>query len=401
MFFNLFAGLSIQMSLHFTLFFIVIYLLFITNLIINKFNFREIIKVCIIVITIIIAINSNHLFNLTFRNSEVLNFTNNGIKQKDLEIFKTSGKTGFEATLNTLMMSGFWGKDQLRYIDLTSLKGNWGRSFLILIPIILWGIFIAIKKKELRALSVGLIIIFLISSVLAIGIRLPISKEITYWLFNNFTLYRGFRETQKWVALIVIVYGVFLTIGLNKLFGKDIVKNNNFLALILIGGVIIMQSPFMLFGLRGQIKPVNFPNDWYQVNDYIINSQKINPSSNKECSDKILFLPWHMYMSFTWTGKIIFNPANSFFKCPVIQGTNMEWGGIYNNSLDKNSQKVEQWINEPHDIDLLNSNDLYIEYIILVKEVDWRKYEWLDTISELKLEKEFDSLKLYKVLHDK
>ena len=104
-----------------------------------------------------------------------------------------------------------------------------------------------------------------------------------------------------------------------------------------------------------------------------------------------------MYMSFNWVGNLVANPAKYFFSCPVIQGTNMEWGGIYDNSADATGQKIEDWLYNKKDIDYLNNNDLNIKYIILAKEVDWQNYFWLDEIPGLRFEKETENLRLYKI----
>ena len=77
------------------------------------------------------------------------------------------------------------------------------------------------------------------------------------------------RESQKWVSLLVVVYGIFLALALDRLFSKKIIEKNKVLSLIIIGGVIIMQAPLLLFAFGGQIKPTNYPKDWLEVNDYI------------------------------------------------------------------------------------------------------------------------------------
>jgi len=41
--------------------------------------------------------------------------------------------------------------------------------------------------------------------------------------------------------------------------------------------------------------------------------------------------------------RIVSNPAPIFFRCPTIYGTNMEWGGIYDNVYDANDIAVQNW----------------------------------------------------------
>ncbi len=395
-----FTGLAIQFSPHVVFFFSLTYLIFVFILLINKAKLKEIIKNSVILFTLILILNANWLVGFFVAPSGTLQFISQGIQLRDLVVFQTSGKTGIDALKNVVMMSGFWGKDRLIYIDLTKQKENWGRSFWFLFPLIIWGVVIGIKRKEYRSLTIGLLILFVVAVILSVGIRLPIFKEITYWLFNSVPFYKGLRESQKWVSLVVMTYGIFLALGLEKLFSKKIVKNNNIISSIVLGSVIIMQAPLLLFGLAGQVTPTDYPKDWSEINRYIIDNQiPVASNQSQTCKDTILFLPWHMYMNFNWIGHVVANPASSFFSCPVIQGTNMEWGGIYDNSLDPVGQKVETWLQGSHDVNSLKHSGLNIKYIILAKEVDWQDYAWLDGLSGIKVEKETDTLKLYKATH--
>jgi hypothetical protein len=145
----------------------------------------------------------------------------------------------------------------------------------------------------------------------------------------------------------------------------------------------------LLFGFGGQVKPVPYPSDWYAVNDYIV--------KDSGCSGSTLFFPWHMYMKFSWVGRVIADPAPSFFQCPVVGGTDVEWGGIYDNSKDSEGAAVEQWLETREGTDLLQNNTFNIRYIILAKEVDWKNYAELDNNPALQLVMETPTLRVYKV----
>ena len=430
---GLFSGLAISFSSQFLFFVGLIYLLFLALIYFQKkeIESKEIFKNVAISFLIIFILNLSLALGAFLKDDGVSKFVQLGIQKQDLIVFQTAGKTGGEALKNVLMMSGFWGKEQYRYIDLTKFKENWGRSFYLLLPLILWGVFIAfkngkskfqisnvksnpkskaqisnqtqnqnynakVKNLNLRHLAIGLIIVYIIAVVLAVGIRLPIAREITYWLFDNIPFYKGLRETQKWAALIVLVYAVFLAIGVRELFSKKIIQNNAFINKMFLSGIIIMQTPLLLWGLGGQVKPIQYPNDWREINEFIkLESYKVE---SKKCDDKILFLPWHMYMSFKWIGAIVANPANRFFDCPVISGTNMEFGGIYDNSQSKEGRAVQLWLASRGRTDFLTAGSFGVKYIILAKEVDWQNYLWLNFNPQVKLIKETEMIILYEVL---
>ena len=239
-------------------------------------------------------------------------------------------------------------------------------------------------------MTVGAGVLFLISVILAAGIRIPVGRELTYFLFNHLPLYKGLRESQKWVSVTSAMYLIFLSLGLRELFATKIVQRNAFSMKFFIGAIIVMQAPLLLFGFVGQVKPIQYPNDWYAANDAIVR--------DSGCSGAILFLPWHMYMSFSWIGKIVANPAPSFFQCPVISGTDMEWGGIYDNSQSVQGREFIEWFESKGKNDiLLNDKTLNIKYIVLAKELDWQNYAWIDTLPKVTLFQDTATLRVYKI----
>ncbi|MDO8737078.1 MAG: hypothetical protein Q7K29_08390, partial [Thermoleophilia bacterium] len=350
----------------------------------------DLLKIICIIGVFTLVINANWIAaNLTGQSRDG-GMVSAGITRDDLVAFQTSGKTSMDVLRNVVMMSGFWGKDQFRYLDLTSVKDNWGRSFLFLLPLILWGIMAAWRAKgQRRVLSISLIVLFLIAVILAAGIRIPIGKEISNFLFDHLPLYKGLREPQKWVSVIVLVYLIFLSLGMKELFLRKIVIRHDVLMKIIAGAIIISNAPFMLFGFAGQMKPKSYPKDWSEVNTFIV--------EDSQCDGKILFLPWHLYMKFSWTNKVSANPAPVFFECPVISGSNMEWGGIYDNSQNVVGRAVEGWLGSKGKTDLLQNDAYGIKYVILAKEADWKKYEGIEQNPELERVKETPGFLVYRV----
>ncbi|MEK9152983.1 MAG: hypothetical protein AAB723_00090, partial [Patescibacteria group bacterium] len=369
---SVFAGLAVLFSPHFLffvgLFYFVFGFLIFTKNWKDKTELLKIAKYFALSIIIIVAINFNWLLGVIIGDSQMERSINETITAQDLEAFKTAGGTDMRVIENVFLMSGFWGAEQFRYEPLQNIKENWGRSFYFLLPIIILGLIYNFKDKSKRGLNIGLILLYFAAFILALGIALPSASKITIWLFNNVPFYKGLREPQKWVVALVAIYEVLLICGLNQLLKRNIVIKNKGLLTALLTFIILLQAPLMVWGGAGQIKPANYPRDWYEVNEFV--TKEIN------CKTKILFLPWHSYMNFNWTGKIIANPAPKFFNCPVIYGQNMEFGGIFGHSADLNEREVEKWVLNVGRTNLLEENKLNIGYIILAKEVDWQNYLW-------------------------
>ncbi len=145
-------------------------------------------------------------------------------------------------------------------------------------------------------------------------------------------------------------------------------------------------------GFAGQIKPTDYPKDWYEINDYL----------NEDGGDfKILFFPWHGYMDFKWvnnTDKKIANPARYFFDKETIAGTTVEIGGIYRQDNAFDQIYIDSLLGERNQINNFGKliSILNVKYVILTKEVDYKKYKFLFNQSDLELIKETDNLYLFK-----
>jgi len=342
---------------------------------------------------IVAVLNANWLIALAVVAAPLTDFVQKSITNQDLIAFATVGKNGAATLGNVVLMSGFWGKEQMRYFDLADAPG-WQRGFVLLAPLIIYGAYRVFRKTDraTKVFGAALLIIFVAAAVLAVGIKSSMSRGLTMFLYDNLPLYKGLREPQKWVAVIVPIYLFFLTIGARYASKAKLVVKNRVLSGLLLAAVIIMQAPSLLWGFNRQVRPTPYPEDWIAVNKLLLGRS----APSHECSDRILFLPWHMYMSFNWVGKIIANPARVFFSCPVLSGTDMEWGGIYDNSRDPDGAAVAAWMavqgkNGPPVV------SMPIHYIILAKELDFKSYLWLNDLPYVKPLLETTTLLVYEV----
>lgn len=161
--------------------------------------------------------------------------------------------------------------------------------------------------------------------------------------------------------------------------------------------IISLATPFIYSftffnGFAGQIKPTDYPNDWYEVNQYL----------NNDSQDfKILFFPWHGYMDFKWvnnTDKRIANPAKYFFDKEVISGTTVELGGIYRQDNAPDQIYIDYLVLDGNNITNFGKlvSILNVKYIILTKESDYIKYLFLFRQDDLELVKETENLYIFK-----
>src|SRR5680860_265564 len=184
---SVFAGLSILFAPHFVFFLGLTYFVFVILIFFKLFSEKrkkDLLKVSqyfLLGVSIVVLINFNWIFGVVAGSSQTERFVKETITEQDLEVFKTSGSSDSQVLNNVLLMSGFWGKDQHRYADITKNEKNWGRSFYFLLPLIILGLIYNFKDKKKRGLNIGLILIYLVAFVLALGIALPITaKTVSY-----------------------------------------------------------------------------------------------------------------------------------------------------------------------------------------------------------------------------
>jgi hypothetical protein len=397
------SALVFMFSLHFIFFLAPFYLLFLIGLYLKRKDIKagnlnkKFYRYALVALFIVLILNANWLYALISGASPTASFVSNGISTQDLSAFATSGNTPAETFSNVLLMSGFWGKDQLRYLDLTEQPG-WQRSFIFLLPIIFYGVFLSFRKRPRteKILSASLLIIFALAVILAVGIKSPLTSSLTVFLYNHLPYYKGLREPQKWVAVIIPIYLFYLTLGAARLRQAKFISENKILSAFVLAAIIIMGAPSLVWGFNRQVKALPYPEDWSRVDKFLMN----RAAQSYGCSDRILFLPWHLYLGFSWSGKIMANPASAFFTCPVKSGTNMEWGGIYDNSQDSEGQAVEAWLAEQGKFQsplFSGTSTNSIHYVVLAKDSDFTTYLWLNNVSYLHLILETPTLLVYEI----
>ncbi|MEA3449714.1 MAG: hypothetical protein U9Q85_01930, partial [Patescibacteria group bacterium] len=213
-----------------------------------------------------------------------------------------------------------------------------------------------------------------------------IFKPINDWLFAHIGFWSGFRDSQKWSGLLVLSYAYFATFGAYAFIEKVMVFNFKIwpYARTAIFVFPIIFTYTVWGGFARQIQPVWYPEEWHQVNEIL----------NSDSDDfKVLFLPWHQYLSLDFNNYLIsINPARSFFDKHIIQGENMEIGYIFSQSADSAYMDIERAIlNEKQSPEavlgfLVDNN---IKYIINYKNLtnkDYIQYNFLNSPNLLKTE---------------
>jgi hypothetical protein len=205
------------------------------------------------------------------------------------------------------------------------------------------------------------------------------------------------RDAGKWAALLALVYSQLVPLGIIVLTARA----RQFLAgrplAFAEGGIIALGLALplyygngLLFGTHGQIRPSRYPAGWYAA-DRVLAADR--------SSGRAVFLPWHLYMSFSFIqnyNRIIASPAPTFFSFPVVISTDPEFPPI-RHMEDADQLTLSTLVASGRQADWASRlADRNIKYVLLAREVDWQRYGYLGQQPGLELVGDYGSILLYR-----
>lgn len=331
------------------------------------------------------------VFSSVFQESTALN----QISTIDLSAFTSSSTISGNILISIAMMYGFWRGG---YAYPFHFAPKW--VFVILFIGILFLAIHGFLSNTKKPLHKGLILSGIISFILACGISYPYFAPIFENLFNHLFIFKGMRDSQKFVGALVLVYSFLGSLGVDQIFKSF--KCNNRIKLIpekkqkiysLILAFFIILVPiaysFTIFnGFYGQVEPRDYPSEWYEANEFL---------SNDTDDFDVLFFPWHMYMSFGWSERRIANPAGIFFEKPTITKQYADVGGVQTQSSNPIQHYIGYLVNHKNEIN--NFGELIVplntKYVILAKDVDYHLYDFLYKQKDLEVVMENEKLVIF------
>ncbi|MBU0527963.1 hypothetical protein KKE92_05760 [Candidatus Micrarchaeota archaeon] len=211
-------------------------------------------------------------------------------------------------------LHGFWRGGFRLTKDFFDL---WYVPFAFLVIIAGLGIYQLLKTDLTKCLF--LTVSFVVAFLLALGASSPVS-----FIFDIFgdtiPIYFFFRDSQKFVGLIALVYaiaGAYGSFFLSQKFTKF------FFIMPLLA---ILLSNFGFLWLNGQITATEYPDDWQEAKLLM---------ANDTSETNILSLPLHLYRPYPWVNsfsKTMATPASQFFSKPVITASTVETQNVYSDS---------------------------------------------------------------------
>jgi hypothetical protein len=318
----------------------------------------------------------------------------------DLAAFGASSDPDLGLIPNLLGLYGFWAEETGRF---TSMK-----AFVPLWPVILLGLLalatLGAKAVIQRRLEVdfgggrpwvfALLVAGAIALILEMGVATPVTEPIVRFLDTVFPPYRGMRDAGKWAALIALVYAQLIPLGAIVVL-RCVRQRGEVVEAVATGLLLALPLYYgngLLFGSHGEIQPSQYPAGWYSADRVLA----ADPHPGRT-----LFLPWHLYLGLDFvrnTNNVIASPAPSFFSVPVVISPDAGISGVMTPADDAQAAVARlvdagasaSWGNE------LARHD--IKYVLLAREVDWQRFQYLGSRPDLVVVGDYGSIVLYRNL---
>lgn len=316
-----------------------------------------------------------------------------GFTAADQQAFATNpGSLGLIG--NVLALQGFWGESKNLFFTASDMYSWWLIPVIALWALVLAGVVIVWRRQRTVAV-IGLSLI-VIAALLAVGTAGTFAASFNRFLVDTVPFFAGYREPQKFVMVIVLVYAYFSATAVaaitQQFKGDQKLKEHWQTAGAIFMLIPVLCTPLMPWGFHNQLRAADYPVEWYAVHD------RLKVQCQGDC--KTLFLPWHLYMRYDFAGRIIASPATAFFGPYIVSSTDPELdgaAGYTQTSLQKTiSGTILPQAEQGKDIaEALRAQQ--IQFVLLAKENDYKRYAYLDEQKGLKVELDTPTLKLYRV----
>ncbi|MBC7942952.1 hypothetical protein H7X68_00410 [Candidatus Saccharibacteria bacterium] len=302
-------------------------------------------------------------------------------RSSDQSEFSTEGEGVGGKLMHVLRLQGFWAERHDLYFLPQDRLGLWALAVSLVWALVIVGMVTAWRAN--REVAVLFISSLVIAALLAAGVG-------SSWLAEHVPFFAGYREPQKFVALVALGYGVFVGYAISKL----VIKVKSIAGRLVVGVALVLVlvglTPVMFRGFDGQLTPRQYPTDWYKIND------QLNKDNG---SYQVLSLPWHLYMPYQFAGRLIANPADSFFDRPLLVSDDPELGNVKPALVSTRKHLLTTRILPQAAASRTLGQQLaplQIKYVLLAKDYDYREYDYLDNQTDLQLITETATLKLYR-----
>ena len=327
----------------------------------------------------------------------------------DLVAFGTSGTLAGNVPLSVAAMYGFWRGGYRLPLEVVPLP-VYVSGFGLLLFLAATGLY----HRRDRSMDRGLAIAGLVGFVLALGVSVAATAPIFRFLYETVPAIRAMRDAQKFVALLALAYALLGAHGVDHYADRVVWPSlttpavawsrarptrrpdADALARIAIAVFVVLAAvalPLayawpMLGGATGQLSTTEYPDGWAEANEHLVD----DPGRYR-----VLFLPWHQYLTFPWSDGRIANPADLYFDRPVIRSRDIDLAGIDSQAPSPAHERIRAILEDPEAVEPIGGAvaPLGVKYVLVAKAADYRRYDYLREQPDLVAVVENEDLVLY------
>jgi hypothetical protein len=148
--------------------------------------------------------------------------------------------------------------------------------------------------------------------LLALAPRLPVAADVMRWAVVHVPGGGLLRDSQKWIAPVVVLATLSLAVGLDRL-RAWLARRDSGLGAVVAGIAIVLPLvllPDAASKTWDAVRPVSYPADFAEIEDLLARSSD---------SEAMVLLPWRSYRRFDWGNRrTVHDPAYAWFDVPMI-----------------------------------------------------------------------------------
>lgn len=293
------------------------------------------------------------------------------------QAFATTGGGIIGSVAEVLRLQGFWADVQQLYILPQQKIPLWGLLWVGVWALVVIGYAALWRVNKRQAVFVA---------VLFVAGLLVATTSLAEWVSRVMPAAQGLREPHKFAMLVAFSFaigGAFGVAALQQRIKKRFSENISQSAAMIFILLIFLITPTMFWGFSGQLVPRQYPDGWVTMNGYL---------KERLIHKKILFLPWHQYANYSFSERIIANPAEKFFEVPVMVSDEPEFRDISPTEVDPEKKAVSAALKHK---DMVTLRSAGVQYVLLAEEQEYMQYDWMIELATI--EKRTDGLLLLNI----
>jgi hypothetical protein len=300
-----------------------------------------------------------------------------------LELYRTVADPHWGLGVTVAGLYGYWN-DAHPVKDFVAV---WPLIAATLLVLAVWGTLL--RRRDPTTWAIAAVGVF--GFLLALGDASVLTRGAYTFLLDHVSALRSFREPQKGVALLAFAYAF---LGAPAV--EDLLEHPPRLRLaaraltVLVVALPLLYGYRVLGGLWGNLHTSRFPTSWQQADDRLEHEAR---------GSRTLFLPWHGYFALDFAhGRVVANPAPSFFGTPILSSTSVGEGREAADSSDPVERYVSSLLERGRRVPDIGAclAPLGVTHVLLAKQADWRHYRFLDSSRGLKVVERWPDLVLYR-----